>query len=86
MASADNPLLNSLLRRAGPSLRYRLPGNLDLPGHALGRHLFRSDVPQVPIGLQNQGSMFDLNDFQAEQGEFLINRLPDRLRSWRDSG
>jgi hypothetical protein len=43
-------------------------------------------VPQVPVGQQAQGSMFDLNDLRAEYGEHLVNQTRDAIRDWRQSG
>ncbi|KFB73140.1 MAG: hypothetical protein AW09_001624 [Candidatus Accumulibacter phosphatis] len=86
MLSADNPILNSPYDEPARHYATDAQGNLNYRDIRPGRRLFTPDVPQVPIGQQNQGSMFDLNDFQAEYGEHLINRLRDELRTWRDSG
>jgi type III restriction enzyme len=86
MASADNPILNSPYDEPARHYATDTQGNLNYRDIRPGRRIFTPDVPQVPIGQQNQGSMFDVNDFRAEYGEHLINRLRDELRAWRQSG
>jgi type III restriction enzyme len=86
MASADNPILNSPYDEPARHYATDAQGNLNYRDIRPGRRIFTPDVPQVPIGQQNQGSMFDVNDFRAEYGEHLINRLRDELRAWRQSG
>ena len=51
-----------------------------------GRRVFTPDVPQVPIGQQAQGSMFDVNDLRTDYGEHLVNQTRDAIREWRQSG
>jgi type III restriction enzyme len=86
MASADNPILNSPYDEPARHYATDAQGNLNYRDIRPGRRIFTPDVPQVPIGQQNQGSMFDVNDSRAEYGEHLINRLRDELRAWRQSG
>ncbi|MFZ1444777.1 MAG: DEAD/DEAH box helicase family protein [Candidatus Dechloromonas phosphoritropha] len=86
MASADNPILNTPY--AEPTRHYATDaqGNLNYKDVRPGRRIFTPDVPQVPIGQQNQGSMFDLNDLKSNYGEHLINKLRDELHAWREAG
>ena len=86
MASADNPILNSPYDEPARHYATDAQGNLNYRDIRPGRRIFTPDVPQVPVGQQNQGSVFDLNDFPTEYGEHLINRLRDELRTWRESG
>jgi type III restriction enzyme len=86
MASADNPILNSPYDEPARHYATDVQGNLNYRDIRPGRRIFTPDVPQVPVGQQNQGSVFDLNDFPTEYGEHLINRLRDELRTWRESG
>lgn len=87
MSSKDNnPILNTPYDE--PSRHYATDnsGNLNYKDVRPGRRLFVPDVPQVPLGQQAQGGMFDLNDFQAEYGTHLVNRLREEVRRWRESG
>ena len=87
MSSADNnPILNSPYDEPARHYATDTGGNLNSRDVRKGRRLFVPDVPQVPLGQQPQGSMFDLNDFQAEYGTHLVNRLRDEVRRWRLSG
>ena len=86
MAQADNPILNSPY--AEPSRHYATDthGNLNYKDVRKGRRVFTPDVPQVPIGQQAQGSMFDVNDLRTDYGEHLVNQTRDVIREWRQSG
>ena len=86
MATADNPILNAPY--AEPERHYATDtqGNLNYKDVRDGRRVFTPDVPQVPVGQQAQGSMFDLNDLKADYGEQLVNQLRERIRDWRQSG
>jgi len=86
MASAENPILNTPY--AEPTRHYAtdVQGNLNYKDVRQGRRVFAPDVPQVPVGQQAQGSMFDVNDLRAEYGEHLVNQARDAVREWRQSG
>lgn len=86
MSAQDNPILNSPYEE--PSRHYATDGdgNLNYKDVRKGRRLFVPDVPQVPLGQQKQGGMFDLNDFQAEYGQHLVNRIREEVRRWREAG
>lgn len=86
MASADNPILNSPYEEPTRHYATDAQGNLNYRDVRPGRRVFTADVPQVPIGQSDQGSIFDLNDFPSQCGEHLINTLRDELRSWRQAG
>ncbi len=86
MASADNPILNSPYDEPARHYATDAQGNLNYTDVRTGRRVFTPDVPQVPVGQQTQGSMFDLNDFRAEYGEHLVNKVRNELQAWRDSG
>jgi len=86
MASADNPILNSPYEEPTRHYATDAQGNLNYRDVRPGRRVFTADVPQVPIGQSDQGSIFDLNDFPSQYGEHLINTLRDELRSWRQAG
>ena len=58
MASADNPILNSPYDEPARHYATDAQGNLNYRDIRPGRRIFTPDVPQVPIGQQNQGSMF----------------------------
>ena len=80
MRAEDNPILNTPY--AEPERHYATDtqGNLNYRDVRVGRRVFAPDVPQVPIGQQAQGSMFDLNDLRGQFGEHLVNQL--REQDW----
>lgn len=86
MRAEDNPILNTPY--AEPERHYATDtqGNLNYRDVRVGRRVFAPDVPQVPIGQQAQGSMFDLNDLRGQFGEHLVNQLREQVGVWRRSG
>lgn len=86
MRAEDNPILNTPY--AEPERHYATDtqGNLNYRDVRVGRRVFAPDVPQVPIGQQAQGSMFDLNDLRGQFGEHLVNQLREQVGAWRRSG
>lgn len=86
MKNNHSPILNNPYEEPKRHYATDAQGNLNYQDVRKGRRVFTPDVPQVPLGQQNQGSLYDLNDFVAEYGEQLINRLRDELRRWREEG
>jgi len=86
MVAAENPILNSPY--AEPRRHYATDthGDLNYKDIRDGRRIFSPDVPQVPLGQQAQGSMFDVNDLRSDYGEHLVNQLREQMREWRESG
>lgn len=83
MANADNPILNTPYAEPARHYATDTEGNLNYKDIREGRRVFTPDVPQVPLGQQTQGSMFDLNDLRADYGEQLVNQLRDQVGAWR---
>jgi type III restriction enzyme len=81
-----NPILNSPYEEPARHYATDAHGNLNYQDVRGGRRIFTPDVPQVPIGQQAQGSLYDLNDLAAKYGEHLVNQLRDELRRWREGG
>ena len=81
-----NPILNSPYEEPARHYATDAQGNLNYQDVRGGRRVFTPDVPQVPLGQQAQGSLYDINDLAAEYGEHIINRLRDELRRWREGG
>ena len=81
-----NPILNSPYEEPARHYATDANGNLNYQDVRGGRRIFTPDVPQVPIGQQAQGSLYDLNDLAAKYGEHLVNQLRDELRRWREGG
>lgn len=61
-------------------------GSLDYQDPRAGRRIFVPQTPQVPIGKQAQGSLYDVNDFSAEYRTHLVNLLREHVGRWRQSG
>jgi len=62
MASADNPILNSPCDEPPRHYATAAQGNLNYRDVRPGRRIFTPDVPQIPVGQQNQGSILDRYD------------------------
>lgn len=81
-----NPILNSPYEEPARHYATDTKGNLNYQDVRGGRRVFTPDVPQIPLGQQAQGCLYDINDLAAEYGEHVINRLRDELRRWREGG
>jgi type III restriction enzyme len=84
MSAKDNPILNSPYEEPGRHYATDAQGNLNYRDVRDGRRIFTPDVPQVPLGQQAQGNLYDLNDFPGKYDDHLINRLRDELHRWRN--
>ena len=82
----DNPILNSPYSEPVRHYATDIQGNLNYKDIRDGRRVFTPDVPQIPIGQQAQGNMFDVNDLTSQYGEHLVNQMRDQIRDWRQSG
>ena len=51
-----------------------------------GRRIFAPTAPQVPLGRQPQGSLYDLNDFASEYRDKLVNLVREQVGQWRAQG
>jgi type III restriction enzyme len=79
----DNPILNSPYEEPVRHYATDTQGNLNYRDVRQGRRVFTPDVPQVPLGQQKQGEIFDLNDLVADYREHTINRLRVLVGDWR---
>ena len=68
-----SPILNGPYSE--PALHYATAadGTLNYEDPRAGRRIFAPQTPQVPLGKQPQGSIFDVNDFAAQYREGLID-------------
>lgn len=61
-------------------------GHLDYQQPRKGRRIFAPDTPQVPLGAQDQGSVFDRNDFASDYRDSLVNQMREQVSAWRREG
>jgi len=61
-------------------------GNINYVDIRKGRRIFCPGVPQIPLGQESQGSMFDVNDLAADYREHLVNLVREQVNAWRDAG
>ena len=82
-AAVASPILNGPYSE--PEFHYATAadGSLNYEDPRKGRRIFAPQTPQVPIGKQPQGSIFDLNDFAAQYREKLVNLLRQQVGNWR---
>jgi type III restriction enzyme len=85
-AAEPSPILNGPYSEPEYHYATTTEGNLDYEDRRQGRRIFAPDTPQVPLGKQPQGSMFDLNDFAAQYRDHLVNQLRDLVGTWRRDG
>lgn len=81
-----SPILNGPYSE--PALHYATAadGTLNYQDPRAGRRIFAPQTPQVPLGKQPQGSIFDINDFAVQYREELVNLLRTQLAAWRNTG
>lgn len=84
--SAITPILNGPYQE--PALHYATTpdGNLNYEDRRPGRRIFAPETPQVPLGVQPQAGMFDINDFAAQYRDHMVNRLRELVGRWRQEG
>ena len=86
MTKDRGPILNSPYNEPAHHYATGLDGSLDYARTLEGRRIFAPDTPQIPLGQQPTGALFDLNDLAAEYRDHTVNLLRDEIRRWRESG
>ncbi len=81
--AAASPILNGPYSEPAFHYATALDGSLDYEAPCKGRRIFAPQTPQVPIGRQPQGSMFDVNDFATQFRDELVNLLREQVAQWR---
>ena len=83
--AAPSPILNGPYE--APAWHYATAddGSLDYERPMPGRRIFTAHTPQVPLGRQPQGSLYDVNDFVAEYRDQLVNLVREQVQLWRES-
>ncbi len=84
--AAPSPILNGPYSEPAFHYATALDGSLDYEAPCKGRRVFAPQTPQVPVGRQPQGSMFDVNDFASQFRDELVNLLREQIAMWRGAG
>lgn len=84
--AAASPILNGPYSEPDFHYATAADGSLNYEDPRKGRRIFAPQTPQVPIGKQPQGSIFDVNDFAAQYREQLVNLLREQVAGWRTAG
>jgi len=82
----EGPILNGPYDEPRFHFATAADGNLDYRDRRPGRRVFAPDTPQVPLGQQLQGSLYDINDLAANYRDYLVNQLREQLAAWRGTG
>lgn len=84
--SDPSPILNGPYTE--PEFHYATAddGSLDYERPLPGRRIFAPTTPQVPLGRNPQGSLYDLNDFAGEYRDKLVNLIREQVSDWRAKG
>jgi type III restriction enzyme len=61
-------------------------GHLDYRDRRPGRRVFAPDTPQVPLAVQAQSELYDINELAANYRNHLVNLLREQLGRWRADG
>jgi len=85
-AMEDNPILNSPYSEPRWHYSTDLSGQLNYEDIRPGRRIFDPALGgySMPVGKQKQGSLLEVNEFQAEYGKHLINLTREQVRKWRE--
>lgn len=83
--AAPSPILNGPYSEPVQHYATAPDGSLNYQDPRAGRRIFVPQTPQVPIGTQPQGSLYDLNDFAAEYRTHLVNLLREQVGRWRQA-
>jgi len=80
---SDNPILNSPYLE--PSLHYATDqdGSLNYSDIRKGRRIFTTDIQVIPTRQGPQKEMFEINDFEEEYQDHLINLCRKEVGKWR---
>jgi type III restriction enzyme len=80
---SDNPILNSPYLK--PSLHYATDqdGSLNYSDIRKGRRIFTTDIQVIPTRQGPQKEMFEINDFEEEYQDHLINLCRKEVGKWR---
>lgn len=81
-----SPILNGPYSEPVQHYATATDGSLDYQDPRAGRRIFVPQTPQVPIGKQPQGSLYDVNDFASEYRTHLVNLLREQVGIWRQAG
>lgn len=81
--NADNPILNSPYDE--PRLHYATDttGSLDYQKIIRGRRIFIPDIQVVPKKQDKQQALFEVNEFEADYRDHLINLCRREVGKWR---
>ena len=85
-AALPSPVLNGPYAEPQHHYATALDGSLNYEEPLPGRRIFAPQTPQIPLGKQAQGSMFDVNDLSAEYRRHLVNLLREQVGQWRQHG
>ena len=82
--AAPSPILNGPYE--APAWHYATAddGSLDYERPMPGRRIFTAHTPQVPLGRQPQGSLYDVNDFVAEYRDQLVNLVREQVQLYKE--
>lgn len=86
MSVLASPILNGPYSEPAQHYATAADGTLNYEDPRAGRRIFAPQTPQVPLGKQPQGSIFDVNDFAAQYREELVNLLRTQVAAWRNTG
>ncbi len=80
-----NPILNSPYEE--PLLHYATDedGSLNYSDIRSGRRIFTPDIQPIPTRQDQQGSIFEINDYSDEFGDYPVNLLRSEIGKWRES-
>lgn len=82
----NNPILNSPYSEPRWHYSTDLSGQLNYEDIRPGRRIFDPALGgySMPVGKQKQGSLLEVNEFQAEYGTHLIILTREQVRKWRE--
>lgn len=81
----QNPILNNPYEEPNRHYATDSDGNLNYDDIRKGRRIFARDIQVIPVKQGPQSEIFEINEFQEQYGNHLINLIRREAGQWRNS-
>lgn len=81
----DNPILNSPYQEPFCHYATDVDGSLNYSDIRKGRRIFIPEMQPIPVQQQDEGNLFEINDFSSEYEGHLVNLVRREVALWRSA-
>jgi len=78
----DNPILNSPYQEPFCHYATDVDGSLNYSDMRKGRRIFIPEMQPIPVQQQDEGNLFEINDFSSEYEGHLVNLVRREVALW----